>query len=212
MFLSQVITSIELIPDQPLLKTCGTCVICIEECPTEAIVAPYVINNTKCISFLTIELRGSIPIPLRHLMGEWIFGCDICQDVCPVNRKAVVSLDPNFSRLHNVSTMDLISLLDLSESEFNTMFKGTAIRRAKFAGFQRNICVALGNIGDQATVPVLSKVIESDYPDLVRSHAAWALGQIGSSQALKTLKSQADLNQAPDVLEEIVSAIKAAEA
>lgn len=211
-FLSQVITSIELIPDQPLLKTCGTCVICIEECPTEAIVAPYVINNTKCISFLTIELRGSIPIPLRHLMGEWIFGCDICQDVCPVNRKAVVSLDPNFSRLHNVSTMDLISLLDLSESEFNTMFKGTAIRRAKFAGFQRNICVALGNIGDQATVPVLSKVIESDCPDLVRSHAAWALGQIGSSQALKTLKSQADLNQAPDVLEEIVSAIKAAEA
>ena len=206
-FLSQVITDIELIPDLPLNKTCGSCVICIEECPTGAIVAPYVIDNTKCISFLTIELRGSIPRELRHLMGDWIFGCDICQDVCPVNRKAVVSLDPKFTRLHEFSAMDLRPLLDLSEDEFNKIFKGSAIKRAKISGFQRNVCVALGNIGDQIAVPALGKVIKIGYPDLVRSHAAWALGRIGGKEAMKILKTQSNLDQNPEVLEEIREAI-----
>ena len=209
-FLSQVITDIQLVPDLPLDKTCGTCVICIEECPTGAIVAPYVIDNTKCISFLTIELRGPIPRKLRHLMGDWIFGCDICQDVCPVNRKAVISLDPKFTRLHDFSALDLVPLLDLTEMEFNKIFKGSAIKRAKISGFQRNVCVALGNIGDPIAVPVLSKVIQSDYPDLVRSHAAWALGRIGGNNALEMLNSQANLEQSKDVLEEIREAIGSA--
>ena len=209
-FFSQVITDIELAPDLPLDKTCGTCVICIEECPTGAIVAPYVIDNTKCISFLTIELRGPIPRKLRHLMGDWIFGCDICQDVCPVNRKAVISLDPKFTRLHDFSALDLVPLLDLTEMEFNKIFKGSAITRAKISGFQRNVCVALGNIGDPIAVPVLSKVIQSDYPDLVRSHAAWALGRIGGNNALEMLNSQANLEQSKDVLEEIREAIGSA--
>ena len=209
-FLSQVITDIELAPDLPLNKTCGSCVICIEQCPTGAIVAPYVIDNTKCISFLTIELRDSIPRDLRHLMGDWIFGCDICQDVCPVNRKAVISLDPKFTKLHEFSAMDLIPLLDLSQLEFNKIFKGSAIKRAKISGFQRNVCVALGNIGDPIAVPVLSKVIQSDYPDLVRSHAAWALGRIGGNNALEMLNSQANLEQSKDVLEEIREAIGSA--
>ena len=210
-FLSQVITDIELVPDLPLNKTCGSCVICIEECPTDAIVAPYVIDNTKCISFLTIELRDSIPRELRHLMGDWIFGCDICQDVCPVNRKAVISLDPKFTRLHEFSALDLIPLLDLSAVEFNKIFKDSAIKRAKISGFQRNVCVALGNIGDPVAVPALSKVIQTDYPDLVRSHAAWALGRIGSKSAMKILNSQANLDQSPEVLEEIREAIGSAE-
>ena len=210
-FLSQVITDIELIPDLPLNKTCGSCVICIEECPTDAIVAPYVIDNTKFISFLTIELRDSIPRELRHLMGDWIFGCDICQDVCPVNRKAVISLDPKFTRLHEFSALDLIPLLDLSAVEFNKIFKDSAIKRAKISGFQRNVCVALGNIGDPVAVPALSKVIQTDYPDLVRSHAAWALGRIGSKSAMKILNSQANLDQSPEVLEEIREAIGSAE-
>ena len=206
-FLSQVITDIELAPDLPLNKTCGSCVICIEQCPTGAIVAPYVIDNTKCISFLTIELRDSIPRDLRHLMGDWIFGCDICQDVCPVNRKAVISLDPKFTKLHEFSAMDLIPLLDLSQLEFNKIFKDSAIKRAKLSGFQRNVCVALGNIGDPVAVPALRKVIQTDYPDLVRSHAAWALGRIGGKSAMEILNSHANSEKSPEVLEEIQEAI-----
>ena len=143
-------------------------------------------------------------------MGDWIFGCDICQDVCPVNRKAVISLDPKFTRLHDFSALDLVPLLDLTEMEFNKIFKGSAIKRAKISGFQRNVCVALGNIGDPIAVPVLSKVIQSDYPDLVRSHAAWALGRIGGNNALEMLNSQANLEQSKDVLEEIREAIGSA--
>ena len=206
-FLSQVITDIELVPDLPLNKTCGSCVICIEQCPTGAIVAPYVIDNTKCISFLTIELRDSIPRDLRHLMGDWIFGCDICQDVCPVNRKAVISLDPKFTKLHEFSAMDLIPLLDLSQLEFNKIFKDSAIKRAKLSGFQRNVCVALGNIGDPVAVLALRKVIQTDYPDLVRSHAAWALGRIGGESAMEILNSHANSEKSPEVLEEIREAI-----
>ena len=206
-FLSQVITDIELAPDLPLNKTCGSCVICIEQCPTGAIVAPYVIDNTKCISFLTIELRDSIPRDLRHLMGDWIFGCDICQDVCPVNRKAVISLDPKFTKLHEFSAMDLIPLLDLSQLEFNKIFKDSAIKRAKLSGFQRNVCVALGNIGDPVAVPAFRKVIQTDYPDLVRSHAAWALGRIGGKSAMEILNSHANSEKSPEVLEEIQEAI-----
>ena len=206
-FLSQVLTDIELAPDLPLNKTCGSCVICIEQCPTGAIVAPYVIDNTKCISFLTIELRDSIPRDLRHLMGDWIFGCDICQDVCPVNRKAVISLDPKFTKLHEFSAMDLIPLLDLSQLEFNKIFKDSAIKRAKLSGFQRNVCVALGNIGDPVAVPALRKVIQTDYPDLVRSHAAWALGRIGGKSAMEILNSHANSEKSPEVLEEIQEAI-----
>ena len=206
-FLSQVITDIELAPDLPLNKTCGSCVICIEQCPTGAIVAPYVIDNTKCISFLTIELRDSIPRDLRHLMGDWIFGCDICQDVCPVNRKAVISLDPKFTKLHEFSAMDLIPLLDLSQLEFNKIFKDSAIKRAKLSGFQRNVCVALGNIGDPVAVPALRKVIQTDYPDLVRSHAAWSLGRIGGKSAMEILNSHANSEKSPEVLEEIQEAI-----
>ncbi len=144
-------------------------------------------------------------------MGDWIFGCDICQDVCPVNRKAVISLDPKFTRLHEFSALDLIPLLDLSAVEFNKIFKDSAIKRAKISGFQRNVCVALGNIGDPVAVPALSKVIQTDYPDLVRSHAAWALGRIGSKSAMKILNSQANLDQNPEVLEEIREAIGSAE-
>ena len=206
-FLSQVITDIELAPDLPLNKTCGSCVICIEQCPTGAIVAPYVIDNTKCISFLTIELRDSIPRDLRHLMGDWIFGCDICQDVCPVNRKAVISLDPKFTKLHEFSAMDLIPLLDLSQLEFNKIFKDSAIKRAKLSGFQRNVCVALGNIGDPVAVPALRKVIQTDYPDLVRSHAAWALGRIGGKSSIEILNSHGISDKSPEVLEEIQEAI-----
>ena len=206
-FLAQVITDLELKPDPPLKKTCGECIRCIPACPTDAIVAPYVIDNRRCISFLTIELRGPIPRELRPLMGDWVFGCDICQDVCPVNRKAVLSSEPDFNKRHDFDAPDLIPLLDLDDEAFRKRFEGSPIRRAKREGLQRNVCVALGNIGDPVAVPALAAALNSDSP-LVRSHAAWALGQIGNDEARTALAHALETEEDAEVREEILAAIK----
>ena len=201
-FLAQVITDLELKPDPPLKKTCGECIRCIPACPTDAIIAPYVIDNRRCISFLTIELRGPIPRELRPLMGDWVFGCDICQDVCPVNRKAVLSTEPDFAKRHDFDAPDLIPLLDLDDEAFRKRFEGSPIRRAKREGLQRNVCVALGNIGDPVAVPALAAALNSDSP-LVRSHAAWALGQIGGDEAQTALAHALKTEDDPEVRREI---------
>ena len=201
-FLSQVVTDLELQPDRPLAKNCGDCVICIDDCPTGAIVAPYVIDNRRCISFLTIELRGSIPRELRPLVGDWVFGCDICQDVCPVNRKASGSLEPAFRQRHDFGAPALIPLLDLDDEGFRARFRKSPIKRAKRVGLQRNVCVALGNIGDSGAVPALAGAMGS--PDaLVREHAAWALGRIGGPDAAAALGASLDAEGAPSVRREI---------
>ena len=190
-FLSQVVTDLELEPDRPLAKNCGDCVMCIDDCPTGAIVAPYVIDNRRCISFLTIELRGSIPRELRPLVGDWVFGCDICQDVCPVNRKASGSLEPAFRQRHDFGAPALIPLLDLDDEGFRERFRKSPIKRAKRVGLQRNVCVALGNIGDATAVSALARAMRS--PDaLVREHAAWALGRIGGPEAVHALRASLD--------------------
>ena len=204
-FLAQVITDLELKPDPLLKKTCGECIRCIPACPTDAIVAPYVIDNRRCISFLTIELRGPIPRKLRPLMGDWVFGCDICQDVCPVNRKAVLSSEPDFNKRHDFDAPDLIPLLDLDDEAFRKRFEGSPIRRARREGLQRNVCVALGNIGDPVAVPALASALNSDSP-LVRSHAAWALGQIGNDEARTALAHALETEDAPEVRREIEKA------
>ena len=142
-FLGQVITDLELQPDAPLKKTCGSCVRCIDACPTGAIVAPYVIDNALCISYLTIENRGPIPKHLRPLMYDWVFGCDICQDVCPVNIKAAYSEEQAFKK-RRFTTLDLVAILEMTEEEFLERFRGSPIKRAKRVGLQRNACVALG--------------------------------------------------------------------
>ena len=201
-FLSQVVTDLELEPDEPLSKTCGDCVICIDDCPTGAIVAPYVIDNRRCISFLTIELRGSIPRDLRPLVGDWVFGCDICQDVCPVNRKASESLEPAFRQRHDFGAPALIPLLDLDDDGFRERFRKSPIKRAKRVGLQRNVCVALGNIGDEGAVPALVKALQSQ-DALVREHAAWALGRIGGQEATAALGAALDVESDPSVGSEI---------
>ena len=200
--LGQVITDLELEPDTPLAKTCGSCVRCIDACPTGAIVAPYVIDNTRCISYLTIELRGAIPRDLRPLVGDWVFGCDICQDVCPANRKAGKSLEPAFQQRHDFSAPALIPLLELDDQGFRERFRNSPVKRAKRAGLQRNVCVALGNIGDRRAVPALVRCLGG--PDtLVRLHAAWALGRIGGGKAEKALQSALSCEDDPEVREEI---------
>ena len=205
-FLAEVVTDLDLTPDPPLKKTCGECVRCIPACPTDAIIAPYVIDNRRCISFLTIELRGSIPRELRPLMGDWVFGCDICQEVCPVNRKAAPSREIEFRKRHDFDAPELLPLLELDEDGFRERFNGSPIRRARKAGLQRNVCVALGNIGDPAAVPALVGVL-AEGESLVRAHAAWALGQIAGADAESALRAASQSETDTAVLEEIADAL-----
>ena len=207
--LGQLITNLPLTPNAPLLKTCGACTRCIPACPTGAIVAPYVVDNRRCISYLTIEHKGVIPRELRSAMGNWVFGCDICQEVCPVNRKAKATNDPNFGR-RDLSPVDLVELLEMKEEEFRRRFAGTPIMRAKREGMQRNACVALGNLADADAVPALSQALQTAAP-VVRSHAAWALGRIGNADAREILRAAADTESDVGILAEIRRALDEAE-
>ena len=206
-FLGQLITDLELEPDEPLKKTCGTCRICIDKCPTGAIVAPYVIDNNRCISYLTIECRGAIPRNLRPLVGDWVFGCDICQDVCPVNKKALQSRETGFQQRHGFAAPSLIPLLSLTDDEFRERFRNSPIKRAKRVGLQRNVCVALGNIGDPVAIPPLTAALGEAEP-LVRAHAAWALGRIGGPEALRSLERALGMEEDQGIREEIDLAIQ----
>ena len=190
-FLCEVMLDLPLVPDRPVRKSCGACMRCLDVCPTGALVAPGVLDTPRCISFLTIELRERIPHHLRPLMGNWIFGCDDCQDVCPVNRRALPARIAAL-RAYDVERAypRLIPLLDLTDPDFRAAYRRTPIVRAKSWGFLRNVCVALGNSGDPAAVPALSRAMldETRHP-LVREHAAWALGRIGSATARSALES-----------------------
>lgn len=203
--LGQVITDLAMAPDEPLVKTCGSCVRCIDACPTGAIVAPYVIDNARCISHLTIENRGAIPRELRPLVGDWIFGCDICQEVCPVNRKAQGTGEPAWGKAA-LATAELVGILELSEADFRERFRGTPVLRAKRLGLQRNACVALGNGKNPAAVPALRRVLLQGEA-LVRGHAAWALGQIGGPAAAAALEAAALGEGDGEVLGEIRAAL-----
>ena len=204
-FLGQVITDLELEPDPPVKKTCGNCVACIDICPTGAIVAPYVIDNARCISHLTIENRGPIPTHLRPLMYDWVFGCDLCQDVCPVNRKAAYTTEGAFNK-RRFATLDLVALLEMTEEQFREQFRNSPIKRAKLIGLQRNACVALGNAGDPVAVPALVGALRNGAP-LVRGHAAWALGVLGGSEATQALEASWVEEVDPQVVEEIQAAL-----
>jgi epoxyqueuosine reductase len=181
-FLGEIYTDLPLPVDTPSENHCGDCVRCIDACPTGAIVGPYQVDARKCISYLTIELRGSIPVELRAPMGNRIFGCDDCQLVCPWNRFAVDSTEPDFLPRNGLDSETLVRLFAWSEEEFAQRTQGSAIRRAGYTGWLRNIAVALGNVNlDQARRP--GEVLEAlrqrrDHScELVREHVSWALEQ-----------------------------------
>ncbi len=228
-FLAEIVTNLPLMTDEPLKANCGSCEICLHACPTGALPNPYELDNTRCIAFLTIELRGSIPLELRPLMGNLIFGCDICQEVCPVNKVAEKRLglrDTNGrpiisaqnirkgatfhqefrSRPPVGSSPELIPLLSLTEEEFRERFRHSPIKRAKRRGLLRNVCVALGNIGDPQAVPALIGALH-DHEPLVRGHAAWALGCIGDEQALVALRAALEMEEDMEVRKEIQCAL-----
>lgn len=180
-FLCEILTDLELEPDAPGLGTCGKCTRCLDVCPTQAFIAPWQLDNNRCISYLTIEHRGSIPEELRPQMGQWVFGCDLCQEVCPYNRKITPTNHPEFSPpAPGEGQPSLLAWLHLTETEdsFRTRFRGTPLLRTKRAGLRRNIAVALGNSADPATIPKLEAALASETDPVAREHLSWAITQL----------------------------------
>ncbi|MCX7643017.1 MAG: tRNA epoxyqueuosine(34) reductase QueG [Armatimonadetes bacterium] len=203
LFLGELIVNVPLTPDEPFTRShCGKCVRCVTACPTGALIAPYQLDARRCISYLTIELRGSIPRELRPLIGTWVFGCDICQDVCPWNRRAKPTGEEAF-KPRAWASPKLLDLLQLSEEEFRERFKHSPIKRVKRSGLVRNACVALGNLKDAKAVPLLSNLLFSDPDPVVREHAAWALGQIATEEAVKALRKAIFVEENETVRREI---------
>lgn len=183
LFLGEVLTDLELAPDEPFTADrCGTCARCIEACPTGAIRAPRELDARLCISYLTIELRGPIPRELRPLIGNRVFGCDICQEVCPWNRHIPETREERF-RPREVPGPELVELLGGGEDEFAARYGRSPVSRARRGGFLRNVAVALGNWGSPEAVPALTRALADPEP-LVRGHAAWAVGSILSRGGL----------------------------
>jgi len=222
LFLAEIVTALDLAPDPPIAASCGHCTACLTACPTGALVAPGVLDATRCISYLTIEHRGAIPMELRPLIGNLIFGCDICQQVCPVNlvverrlrargelgsgsagegRRAMFA-----PRTPDSASPALIPLLALTEDEFRERFRHSPIKRAKRRGLLRNVCIALGNLGDPVAVPALAAALRHDEA-LVRGHAAWALGRIGTDAAHAALHAALADEPEPEVRGEIRCAL-----
>ncbi|OGO38512.1 MAG: tRNA epoxyqueuosine(34) reductase QueG [Chloroflexi bacterium RBG_16_57_11] len=210
--LAEILLSIELEPDQPFPHDrCGSCTRCLEACPTACILPDRTLDARRCISYLTIELKGAIPVELRPQIGDWVFGCDICQQVCPWNlRFAAAHGDPAFSPRPDVPRPDLLAELGLSPEQFNRKFKGSPVKRAKRRGYLRNVAVALGNLGDETALPVMIQALGSEPEPLVRGHIAWALGRLGGETAQLALQQAAQIEKDAYVLTEIWSALNPA--
>jgi epoxyqueuosine reductase len=179
--LAGIAVSIALPFDKPSQRGCGRCTACLPSCPTGAIVAPGVIDARRCISYLTIEHRGPIPEELRPLMGTWAFGCDLCQEACPINHRLApgpLDVDTPSTALGPVPHPDLVECLELTESEFAARFRGTAVSRTGRAGLARNCAIALGNAGDRAALPGLRRSAERDADAVVREAARWGIAQL----------------------------------
>ena len=176
-FISEIVTTAELEPDEPERNHCGKCTSCIDACPTGAITAPFQLDARRCISYLTIELKGSIPEEFRPAIGNRIYGCDDCLEVCPWNRFAGEGRLMAPHRRDDLGQADLIELLALDDDGFRARFRGTPMQRTKRRGVLRNVCVALGNIGDATVIPLLERAAADPEP-LIAEHAQWALGQV----------------------------------
>jgi len=178
-FLGELVTDLDLPGDTPRADMCGSCTACLDACPTRAFPTPYVLDATRCISYLTIELKGAIPDPLREGLGRHVFGCDICQDVCPWNRKRRHRGETAFEAREGLMAPDLQELAGLTQAAFAARFRKSPLKRAKRRGLLRNVAVALGNSGDASRMPLLERLAQDDDP-LVREHARWGLARLGS--------------------------------
>ena len=177
-FLGEVFTDLPLPPDAPVTAHCGSCTACLDVCPTQAIVAPYELDARRCISYLTIEHHGPIPVEFRAAIGNRIYGCDDCQLVCPWNRYAKLTAEPDFAVRHGLDAPQLVELFAWSEEEFLRRTEGSAIRRVGYERWLRNVAVALGNAPPSADVIEALRSREHDPSELVREHVRWALEKV----------------------------------
>jgi epoxyqueuosine reductase len=212
--LAEVLLGLELEPDQPFdADRCGSCTRCLQACPTGCILPNRTLDARRCISYLTIELKGPIANDLRPQMGDWVFGCDVCQQVCPWNlRFAPAPEEPpsveTLAAWPGLPQPNLVKELSLTPQTFNRKFKGSPVKRTKRRGYLRNVAVALGNRRDRSAVPALAESLAGDPEPLVRSHAAWALGQIGGEAARRALLEAKKNEAATSVLAEIERALE----
>jgi epoxyqueuosine reductase len=181
LFLGVILTSLEFEPDLPAPDRCGTCTRCIDACPTDALLAPYKLDSNRCISYLTIEKRGPIPEDLRAGIGGHVFGCDICQDVCPWNRKAPATSAPEFESRPGLVNPALAWLAEMTAEDFRETFRGSPIRRTKRSGMRRNAVIAMGNSQNQAFLPLLEKLTADEDPYISQA-AEWARTRLNSSK------------------------------
>lgn len=202
--LGELLTDIELTPGAPAKPACGACRACLDACPTRAFVDAYTLDARRCISYLTIELSGPIPRDLRPLVGRWVFGCDVCQDVCPFNHsRKPQSGDPDLHPRRELTEPELAGLLEITSAAHRRLVKGSALKRVSRPRLQRNAAVALGNSRDpRALAPLAKALADSPYP-LVRVHCAWALGRLGQHDALAILRERRALEQDEAVRAEI---------
>jgi epoxyqueuosine reductase len=209
LFLSALLTDLELAYDEPHETAhCGTCTRCLDACPTEAFPAPYILDARRCISYLTIELREPIPMDLREGMGEWLFGCDICQDVCPWNGKAPKTKEPAFQPQPDLAPADALEILQLDEDAFQERFGNTPLARPKRAGLLRNAAIVVGNTKPEGAVPILIRLLD-DVEPLIRGAAAWALGRfLELAEAKNALTVRLGREAEPSVVEDLKAALE----
>jgi epoxyqueuosine reductase len=202
-FLAALITTVELVYDGGReTDHCGTCRACLDACPTQAFPAPYVLDSRRCISYLTIELSRPIPRELRPLVGDWLFGCDVCQDVCPWNRRAPATSEPGLQPAEDLNPADLCGLFLLEDDGFRRRFRPTPLWRPKRRGLLRNAAIVLGNQRRPSAVPALIHGLCDSEP-LVRGACAWALGQIGTARSVAALTARREVEEDREVLDEI---------
>jgi epoxyqueuosine reductase len=207
-FLAALLTDIELAYDQPHeTDHCGTCRACLDACPTDAFPQPYVLDASRCISYLTIELRDAVPVELRAGMGEWVFGCDVCQDVCPWNSHAPLSDEAAFAPRESGNPLALAALFELDDAAFRERFRHTPLWRPRRRGLLRNAAIALGNRPTADALPALCRGLNDAEP-LVRGACAWALGQYPQPASKEALSQRLLQEDDHDVRQEIESALE----
>jgi len=205
--LGELFMSLEVSPDIPGSDLCGTCTECLDACPTGALAEPYRLDSRRCISYWTIEHRGAVPPEVRPLIGDWVFGCDICQEVCPINTDAQPGDHPELQLPDERELLDLTGLLGLNREQYVEAFRGSPMKRSKLEGLQRNAAVAMGNRGSQRYAPALITALDNEDP-VVRQHVAWSLGRIGSAEGRSALQQALVTETHPEVLNEIRSALE----
>lgn len=207
LLLAALLTDVELEPDMAHQTShCGTCTRCLDVCPTDAFVGPYVLDARKCISYLTIELKGSIPRELRSGVGEWLFGCDLCQDVCPWNRKAPQSDEVAFQPQPDLQPADCVAILQMNREQFQQRFSRSPLGRPGFDGLRRNAAIVLGNRGDRLAIPALIQALQ-DGSALVRQSVAWSLGQLSGAESQAALLARLEIETDPAVRDELRDAL-----